>query len=226
MHIPDGYLGPPTFITTNCAFVVLMAVASRRLKRSLQYRQIPLLAISSAFSFLVMMFNIPLPGGTTGHITGAALIALAIGPWAAFVSLSIVMIVQALLFGDGGVTAIGANSINIGFLASFGGFYCYQLFRKLIPTKFSKTFAALIAGWFSVNLSAFTTALTFGLQPLLHSDSFGRPLYAPFHLNIALPAMMLSHVFVVGVIEGLVTGLAVYYLEKSNFKWVLNETSS
>ncbi|MGB3096003.1 MAG: energy-coupling factor ABC transporter permease, partial [Candidatus Deferrimicrobiaceae bacterium] len=81
MHIPDGYLGPPTYIATYAACVPLWGVAARKVRESLDARRVPLLAISAAFSFLVMMFNVPLPGGSTGHAVGGVLIAISVGPW-------------------------------------------------------------------------------------------------------------------------------------------------
>ena len=125
MHIPDGYLGPPTYLATYAACLPLWRVAARRVKEELTSRQIPLLAISAAFSFVVMMFNIPLPGGTTGHAVGGVLIAIAVGPWGAMLAISIALVIQALLFGDGGITAIGANCLNIAFVMPFVGFYTF-----------------------------------------------------------------------------------------------------
>jgi cobalt/nickel transport system permease protein len=113
MHIPDGYLGPQTYIPLFTAMLPLWAKASRVLKRTLRARHVPLFAMSAAFSFIVMMFNIPIPGGTTGHATGAAIVAILLGPWAAILSVSVALIIQALLFGDVGITAVGANCFNI-----------------------------------------------------------------------------------------------------------------
>ena len=130
MHIPDGYLGPPTYIAAYAACAPLWAVASRKLKATLDARRVPLLAIAAAFSFLVMMFNIPLPGGSTGHAVGAVLIAIAVGPWGALLSVSIAVVIQALLFGDGGITAIGANCFNMGFVMSFTGYYAFRFLAR------------------------------------------------------------------------------------------------
>ena len=93
----------------------------------LKASQVPLLALSAAFSFVIMMFNVPLPGGTTGHATGATPIAILIGPWPAVLALSIALIVQALIFGDGGITAIGANCFNIAFAGLLVGYGIYKL---------------------------------------------------------------------------------------------------
>jgi cobalt/nickel transport system permease protein len=184
---------------------------------------VPLLAISAAFSFLVMMFNIPLPGATTGHAVGGVLIAIAVGPWGAFLSISIALVMQALLFGDGGITAIGANCINIAFVMPFSGTYAYRMLSKVGRLSRGKgnAIAAGIAGWFGLNASAFATAMEFGIQPLLHTGADGRAFYAPYPLSVALPAMMVPHLIVFGVVEGLVTGLVVHYLQRSRSAWML-----
>src|SRR3990170_140524 len=127
MHIPDGYLGPATYGVMYAAVVPFWAFASWKLNRTLKAKQAPYLAIGAAFSFVIMMFNIPIIGGTTGHATGATLIAVLIGPWAAMISVSAALIIQALLFGDGGITAIGANCFNIAAVGSFVGYGLYRL---------------------------------------------------------------------------------------------------
>ena len=109
MHIPDGYLGPQTYVPLYAVFVGFLAAAIRKLRRSLSSRTVPYLGMAAAFSFLIMMFNVPIPGGTTGHAVGASIVTLILGPWAAMVAVSVALIIQAFLFGDGGITAIGAN---------------------------------------------------------------------------------------------------------------------
>src|SRR5574341_1154306 len=221
MHIPDGYLGPPTYAAAYAACIPLWAVAARKVRNTLDARRVPLLAISAAFSFLVMMFNIPLPGGTTGHAVGGVLIAIAVGPWGAMLSLTIALVIQALLFGDGGVTAIGANCLNIAFVMPFAGYGAYRLDSDLFPSDRGKAIAAGIGGWVGLNVAALTTAVMFGIQPLLHTGPDGRALYAPYPLSVAVPAMMIQHLTVFGAAEGLVTGLVVHYLQRSRSAWVL-----
>jgi len=220
MHIPDGYLGPPTYLAAYAACAPLWAIAARRLRERLSARRAPLLAISAAFSFLVMMFNVPLPGGTTGHAVGGVLIAIAVGPWGAMLSITIALAIQALLFGDGGITAIGANCLNIAFVMPFTGYGAYSLLSRLLSSEKGKAVAAGIGGWVGLNCAAFTTALMFGIQPLLHTGADGRALYAPYPLSVAIPAMMLGHLTLAGTVEGLITGLAVYFLRRSQSAWV------
>lgn len=221
MHIPDGYLGPPTYIAAYAACAPLWAVAARKVRESLDARRVPLLAISAAFSFLVMMFNVPLPGGSTGHAIGGVLIAIAVGPWGAMLSISIALVIQALLFGDGGVTAIGANCLNIAFVMPFAGYYTYRLLRGAISSERGKALAGGIGGYVGLNASALTTAVMFGIQPLLHTAPDGRALYSPYPLSVAVHAMMIQHLTVFGAVEGLLTGLVVHYLGRSGSSWVL-----
>ena len=112
MHIPDGYLGPPTSGTLFAVMIPFWIAASRIAKRTLRAKQVPLLAIGAAFSFVIMMFNVPIPGGSTGHAVGGVLVAILLGPWAAMIAITVALVIQALLFGDGGITAIGANCFN------------------------------------------------------------------------------------------------------------------
>jgi cobalt/nickel transport system permease protein len=215
MHIPDGYLGPPTYIAAYAACAPLWGMAARRVQAGLTARQAPLLAIAAAFSFVVMMFNIPLPGATTGHAVGGVVIAIAAGPWGAALSISVALVIQALLFGDGGITAIGANCLNIAFVMPFTGYAVYRLLARPLSSRTGQAVAAGIGGWIGLTAAAFTAALMFGVQPLLHTAPDGRALYAPYPLSVTVPAMVLEHLLLFGLVEGLLTGLVVYYLQLS-----------
>src|SRR3954462_11636771 len=114
MHIPDGYLSPVFSLGTGVITVPAWALASRRVQAVLDNRTVPLLAIFSAFTFSLMMFNVPVPGGTTAHGVGGTLVAIVLGPWAAVIAVSTSLIIQALFFGDGGILAIFANCFNMG----------------------------------------------------------------------------------------------------------------
>jgi cobalt/nickel transport system permease protein len=225
LHIPDGYLGPPTYIAGYAACVPLWAIAARKLSAGLDTRRVPLIAISAAFSFLVMMFNIPLPGGSTGHAIGAVLTAIAVGPWGAMLSTSIAVVIQALLFGDGGITAIGANCFDMAVLMPFAGYSAYRLLSHFLPSGKGNAVAAGFGGWLGLNVAALSTAVLFGIQPLLHHGSDGRALYAPYPLSVSVPAMMLPHLTIFGLAEALITGLAVYSLQRSSSAWILQRSS-
>ena len=226
MHIPDGYLGPPTYLASFAVCAPLWGVAARKVKATLAAKRGPLLAISAAFSFVVMMFNVPLPGATTGHAVGGVLIAVAVGPWGAALAISIALIIQALLFGDGGITAIGANCLNIAFVMPFVGYAVYRRFSGLLSSRKGRAVAAAIGAWLGLTAAAFTTSLMFGIQPLLHTASDGRALYAPYPLSVTVPAMVLEHLLLFGVVEALLTGLVVYHLQGSRSAWVLQPALS
>jgi len=190
-------------------------VAGRRVREALKAKHVPLIALAAVFSFVVMMFNVPAPGGTTGHATGAAIAAIAIGPWAAVLAVSAALTIQALLFGDGGVTAIGANCLTMAVIMPFAAYYVYRLISgNADASARRRTIAAAVAGYVSLNIAAFVTALLFGVQPLIASRPDGTPLYCPYPLSIAVPAMMIEHIFLFGFIEAAVTGLAIGWLYK------------
>jgi cobalt/nickel transport system permease protein len=192
-------------------------VASRIVRKTLKAKQAPLLAIGAAFSFVVMMFNVPIPAGTTGHAVGAVLAAILLGPWAACIAVSVALVAQALLFGDGGITAIGANCFNMAFLEVFSGYYLYKLFSgKTAVTSPQRVFAAAIAGYIALNIAALATAFMFGIQPLLHKTASGQPLYCPYGLKVAVFAMLGEHLLIFGWVEAVVTALVVKYLQKQD----------
>ncbi|MBI4824063.1 MAG: cobalt transporter CbiM [Nitrospirae bacterium] len=217
MHIPDGYIGPITYASLWALMAGIWAYAGRKVRQSLKASEVPLLALSGAFSFVIMMFNIPIPAGTTGHATGATLIAILIGPWLSVISVSIALIIQAFIFGDGGITAIGANCFNIAFIGPIGGYVIYRLIVRGKDISLRRRLVGGgIASYIGINLSALLTAIELGIQPLLHVAGNGRPLYSPFPLKVTVPVIMLEHLLVFGFIEAVVTVLVISYLEKSH----------
>ncbi len=217
MHIPDGYLGPATYGALFAATVPFWAVASWKLNRTLKARQIPYLAIGAAFTFVIMMFNIPVIGGTTGHATGATLVAILLGPWAAVIAVSVALIIQALLFGDGGITAIGANCFNMAIAGVFIGYGIYRVIAAGSgPKDRRRAVAGAIAAYASLNLSALLAGVELGLQPVLEHSPSGQPLYAPFPLSIAVPAMAFEHLLLFGFVEAAVTALVIQYFQKND----------
>lgn len=220
MHIPDGYLSPQTYIPLMGVFVGTVTLAVRKVEKKLDKRLIPYLGMAAAFSFLIMMFNIPIPGGTTGHAVGAAIIALLFGPWVAFISVSVALIIQAFVFGDGGITAIGANCINMALVMPFVAWAVFKLINRSSDSPKRQNIAAFCAGYFSLNMAALVTAIEFGIQPLIAKGADGNPLYSPYPLKVALPAMVGEHVILFGIIEGLVTLLVFRYFIKHNKEMV------
>lgn len=217
MHIPDGYLGPATYGAMYAVTVPFWAAASRKVNRTLKARQVPFLAIGAAFSFVIMMFNIPIIGGTTGHATGATLIAVLIGPWAALIAVSVALIIQAILFGDGGITAIGANCFNMAVAGVFTGYGVYRLVAGAAGVQSTRRWlGGAVAAYVSLNVSALLTAVQLGIQPLLERTPDGQPLYSPFPLSLAVPAIALEHLFLFGFVEAAVTALVIRYFQKND----------
>lgn len=217
MHIPDGYIGPQTYVPAFGVMAPLWALASSRLKKTLRSRQVPLLALGAAFSFVIMMFNVPIPGGGTGHAVGAVLIAVLLGPWAAMVAVSLALVVQALVFGDGGVTAIAANCINMAVIMPFAGWGVYRLITGSAPADSRRhSVGAAVGGYVGLNAAALSTAVMLGIQPLIARGANGHALYMPFDLKIAVPVMAAEHLLVFGFVEAAVTGLVVAYLQRSD----------
>ncbi len=215
MHIPDGYLGPATCGFFYLVMLPIWTIASRIVKRTLHASQVPLLAIGAAFSFVIMMFNFPAPCGTTGHAAGGVLVAILLGPWAACIAITVALVIQALLFGDGGITALGANCFNLAFVLPFAGYYIYKAISYKAPINSKRrVIAAGIAGYLALNIAALLTGFMFGIQPLLYKTSSGMALYCPYGLNIALPVMLTEHLLVFGWVEAIVTALVVRYLQK------------
>ncbi len=217
MHIPDGYLGPTTCGFFYVVMAPIWAIASKVVKKTLSAKQVPFLAIGAAFSFVVMMFNVPIPGGTTGHAVGGVLVAILLGPWAACIAITVALVVQALLFGDGGITAIGANCFNMAFILPFAGYYIYKAIGYNSPIDSNRrVIAAGIAGYIGINVAAVLAGIEFGIQPLLHHTVSGQALYCPYGLNVALPAMSGEHLLFFGWVEAVITALVIKYLQKQD----------
>jgi len=216
MHIPDGYLSPQTYIPLIGAFVGVAAIAVRKVKKEVSVKNIPYLGMAAAFSFLIMMFNLPIPGGTTGHAVGSAVIAIILGPWATVIAVSVALIIQALIFGDGGITCIGANCFNMAIFMPFVAYYLFKLIRMNSQKPLRIFSAAFVAGYLSLVLASILTATELGLQPLIAVSAEGKALYCPYDLSIAIPAMALEHLVLFGIAEGLVTAFVVRYFFSKN----------
>lgn len=216
MHIPDGYLSPKTCAVLYTTMVPIWYLVARRVQRTLQAKEIPLLALGAAFTFVIMMFNIPIPGGTTGHMVGGVVVAMVVGPWSAVLALTLALAIQALLFGDGGITALGANAFNMAFIMPFAGYYVYQIIAAGNPGPGRRWVALFLAGYIAINMAALMTAVQLGIQPMIAHSPDGRPLYAPYPLSVTIPAMTLSHLLFFGPVEAIGTALVVSYVLKSN----------
>ncbi len=214
MHIPDGYLSPIISVGLGAATVPGWAVATNRVQKVLSDRTIPLLAIFSAMSFTVMMFNVPVPGGTTAHGVGGTLIAIVLGPWAAAIAISVALIIQALFFGDGGILAIFANCLNMAFILPFVGYATYRVVAGGSPMLSTRrVWAAGIGAYMGITASALAVGIELGIQPILFSEN-GHALYSPYGLAAAIPAMLIAHAFGASIVEALITAFGVAWIQQ------------
>ncbi len=207
MHSPDGYLSPATAGALYALVLPFWFRATQKIKSLFRSRTLPLMALMSAFCFVIQMLNIPLPGGTTGHAVGASLAALILGVWPAVISVSIALTIQALFFGDGGITTLGANCFNMAVVQVVVTAALY----RLLPGK--RSLIAGIAAFIAANTAAFLAAVLLGIQPLIAQKPDGTPLYAPYPMSITIPAMMIGHI-VAGFAEAVITASGIAYVTK------------
>jgi cobalt/nickel transport system permease protein len=176
-----------------------------------------MVAVCAAASFVIMMFNLPLPGGTTGHAVGMGLVAILLGPWASILAISVALFIQAVFFGDGGITAFGANCLNMAVAGSLVAHAVYRAVSGRAPLASPRrAIAAGLAGYAGINAAALLASIEFGLQPLLFHDAAGAPLYAPYPLSIAVPAMMLGHLTFAGLAEAFLAAGGVAWMQHSD----------
>ena len=211
MHIPENYLSPSTCAVMTLAMAPVWWMAVKKVKEEIPREKLPLIGVAAAFSFLGMMFNIPMPGGTTGHAVGGTLIAILFGPYAACLAVSVALFIQAFFFGDGGILAFGANCFNMAFLLPFGGYFIY----KFLKDKVGETAAAGFGSYVGINLAALFAAVEFGIQPLLFTDAMGHALYCPYPLSVSVPAMMLGHLTIFGAAEVIFTVLVLSFIRNA-----------
>jgi len=200
VHIPDGFIAPQVYGPAFGAAGALWAVGLRRLRRTLEPAAVPRLAVATAAAFALMMITVPLPGGTTVHVTGVGMIAALFGVWLAFLALSLVFLMQALLFGDGGVTALPVNALAMGLLGSLAAVGVLKLLGRRPAGLF-------LAGWFGTVVPSVAVALVLGLQPHVARAADGTPLFFPFGWSVTLPAVIVPHL-AVGVADGVLAVLA------------------
>jgi cobalt/nickel transport system permease protein len=199
MHIPDGFLDPWLCVLFYVISLIVLILSVKRV--NLSEENIGLVSILTASVFAAQLLDWPIPGGTTAHFVGGALLGILFGPYLGSVVMSLILLIQALLFGDGGVTTLGANIWNMGIISVFSGYFIYRFITKLTNNRY-KYVAAFIAGWFSTVLAAFFAGLELGLSTI-----FLYPIY------VTIPAMVLWHLGF-GLVDGLVTSGVVSYLER------------
>lgn len=214
MHIPENYLSPSTCAVLGAAMVPVWIHAGRRIREDVPRDKMPLLGVAAAFCFLAMMFNVPLPGGTTGHAVCGTLVAILFGPWAATIAISLALGIQAILFGDGGVLALGANCFNMAFVLPMVGYGIYRLVLGNRRGLGHELLAAGVGSYVGINAAALCAAVEFGIQPALFHNAAGQALYCPYPLSISVPAMMLGHLTVAGAAEVVFTTGILAYVRK------------
>lgn len=198
LHAPDGFLDTTTAIVTTIIAVVIVGFALRQSREQLADKVIPLAGITAAFIFAAQMFNFPVAAGTTGHLLGGALAAVLLGPSVGTVVVTIVVVVQALVFADGGLTALGYNVINMAIIPAYGGYAVFRLFRKMFPANSGGVIGATgLAAWASVVMAA----VAFSIEWL-----FGAT--APIPFDTVFSAMVGLHALI-GIGEGIISALAV-----------------
>lgn len=196
MHVPDGFLSNEVAAATGAGAAVVLTVAVRRAGRTLDDDRVPLLGVTAAFVFAAQMVNFPVAGGTSGHLLGAALAALLLGPWLACIVLTVVIGIQSLVFADGGVTALGANVLSMGVAGALGVGALMLLARRVLPrTRPAFLAVAAVGAWLAVMVGALLTALALGLSGTV-----------PY--GTVIPAMLGVHALI-GVGEAAITVAAV-----------------
>jgi cobalt/nickel transport system permease protein len=190
LHIPDGFLDPKTWVSLDLVSAGGLTYAFYKVKEEVSEERVPLLGVLAAFIFAAQMLNFPVIGGTSGHLIGGLLAAVLLGPWAGSIVITSVLIIQALIFQDGGITALGANIFNMAIIGSIGAYYIYHLLLKVFGEKGFLVSVAL-AAWSSVFLASLTCALELAFSGTIP-------------LNVVLPAMGGIHALI-GMGEALIT---------------------
>lgn len=203
MHLPDGILDAKTALLSTGAAAAGIGIALRQARTAIEPRQVPLLGLSAAFVFAAQMLNFPVAGGTSGHLIGGALTGILLGPAAGIIVMTCVLVIQCLLFADGGLLALGSNVFNMALVSVFGGYLVFRSVRRLMGADDRRAMvaAAAFAGWISTVLSALCCAGQLALSGA-----------APW--NLVFPAMINVHM-IIGIGEGLATALVVLAILKT-----------
>ncbi len=195
MHIPDGFLSTPVIVTTYGASAAGLAYVWQKTKRQFDQQTIPRTAMLAAFIFVAQMINIPVTGGTSGHLLGGLLAALLIGPSAAVFIMALVLIVQMLIFQDGGLTALGANILNMGIIGVGLGYFSFTYLNKITryfaKRRFLTAASIFLAAWISVESGALLTGVELGLSGVAN-------------IKVAVGLMTGVHALI-GLLEGIMT---------------------
>jgi cobalt/nickel transport system permease protein len=209
VHVPDGFLSPQLTLPAWAAAAPLWAWAARRHFGPASAESLPAMGALTALAFVVQTIMIPVPGGTSTHLVGVTLLALLHGPLAAFVCESLVLLLQALFFGAGGITVLGVNALAMGLLGPLAGVLAWKALRRAHERA-----AVFAAAWLATQVATLAIAGALGLQHALAPDHF------PVPLAVTLPAMAIPSLAVTGVAEGAYTVLALSLLRKAKLRGV------
>ena len=200
LHIPDGFLNLPVIAVTWILAIALIAISLNRVQGEYQEKAVPLMGVCAAFIFAAQMINFPIPGGTSGHLLGGTLAGALLGPWAGTLVMTVVFIVQAVVFQDGGLTVLGANIFNMGLIGTFAGYYLYKAIRFAIGRNKLPGMAigAAIAAWASVTIAAIICAIQLAISGTVP-------------LAVAIGAMATWHILI-GIGEAAITVVALVFI--------------
>ncbi|RCW41417.1 energy-coupling factor ABC transporter permease [Paenibacillus prosopidis] len=210
MHIPDGFLDAKTWMTTTAVGAAAVSYSLKKTKLTISSKQVPMVALIGSFVFAAQMLNFPIAGATSGHFLGGTLTSILFGPWIGSIVMASVLIIQALIFQDGGITVLGANILCTGFIGCFVGYCVYRAGMRLLAGK-GRILITFLAAWLSIVAASAGVALL-----LAWSGTFG--------LGTALKAMIGWHMLI-GIGEGLITTLVTGYLFERNTSLIRGVTS-
>jgi cobalt/nickel transport system permease protein len=197
MHIPDGFLDIQVSLLTYVISAAVLALAVVKSRTELDDRTAPLAGLTAVFIFAAQMINFPVAAGTSGHLLGGALAAVLVGPWVGMLVVTVVLVVQALLFADGGLTALGANVLNMAIVATVVGWLVFRLGLRFVKSRAGAAVVAGVAGFVSVPASAMAFVVEYAIGGT-----------APVSLSAVAAAMGGVHLLI-GIGEGVVTGMVV-----------------
>ena len=211
MHIPDGLMDPVVAAIGLVEFLLVIGAAFAVSRRHLHDKELPRIALLSAGIFVAQMVNFPVGGGTTGHLIGGALFAIIVGPAMAVIGMTVVLLIQALMFGDGGITAFGLNGLNMAVIAPLTGWGVFNLIKPVASRsqKFGERVAVGVASWASVFIAAAACAAELVVSYAISSGTYG------IAATVSVPAMLGYHA-VIGIGEAMITvGVIAYVLQVS-----------
>ncbi|MDD5084828.1 MAG: energy-coupling factor ABC transporter permease [Candidatus Omnitrophica bacterium] len=211
MHIPDGFLNAPTWIGSGIVSLAGLGFILGKIREKLRDKTVALMGVMSAFVFAAQMINFPIAAGTSGHLLGGVLAAVLLGPLPAVIVITVVLVVQCLVFQDGGVTALGANVLNMAFVGTLLGYGVFSIVRRIFRTPAGFLLAVFLGAWFSVVAGAATCSVELWLSGLV-----------PLGLSLGMMAGVHA---LIGIGEGIITCLVVSFVLKArpDLVAVLNE---